>query len=133
MKLQDAVKPFIASIVSSHLLGSQAQALAEFVASALTLTRAILSDLAAEMHRHGFSGSVKHGLKRLDRWINNPGITVSRAMTGIVERLVHKRRKKFIISLDWVDIRGFKVLVAAANIKGRALWLMWKSIPLRSC
>lgn len=130
MKLQDAVKPFIQSIVSPRLLENQAQALGIFVAAALTLSRAILTDLAAEMHKQGFSGSVKQGLKRLDRWINNPGISVSKAMTSVVERLVKKRKKKLLISLDWVDIRGFKVLVAAGNIKGRAITLLWKSIPI---
>lgn len=130
MKLQDAVKPFIESIVSSKLRANQAQALGIFVAAALTLSRAILTDLAVEMHKQGFATCVKHGLKRLDRWINNPGITVSKAMTGVIGRLVKKRRKKLILSLDWVDIRGFKVLVAAANIKGRAIWVMWKSVPI---
>ena len=129
MKLQDAVKPFITAIVGTELSGYQAQALGIFVASALTLSRAILTDLAVEMRKHGFASSVKHGLKRLDRWINNPGITVSKAMAGVVRRLLKKRKKKLIISLDWVDIRGFKVLAAAANIKGRAILLMWKSIP----
>lgn len=129
MKLQDAVKPFIQSIVAPKLLVNQAEALGIFVSAALTLSRAILTDLAAEMHRHGFTATVKHGLKRLDRWINNPGIKVSAAMAGIVGKLASRRKKKLIISVDWVDIREFKVLVAAANIKGRAVWLMWKSVP----
>jgi len=129
MKLQDAVKPFITTIVSPKLLENQAEALGIFVAAALTLHRAILTDLAAEMCKHGFAVTVKHGLKRLDRWINNPGITVGKAMSGVVERLVKRRRKKLIISVDWVDIRGFKVLVAAGNIRGRAIWLLWKSVP----
>lgn len=130
MKLQDAVKPFVQHIVASNLLNYQAEALAIFVASALTLTRAILTDLAVEMRRHGFASSVKHGLKRLDRWITHPDIAVGTAMKGVVQKLVKKRRKKLIVSVDWVDIRHFKTLVAAANIKGRAVWLMWKSVPI---
>ncbi len=39
-------------------------------------------------------------------------------------------KKRLIISLDWVDIRSYKTLVAAANIKGRAVWLLWKSVPI---
>jgi hypothetical protein len=72
MKLQDAVKPFIGSIVGRVVLESQAEALAVFVASALTLARSILTDLAVEMKRQAFSKTTKAALKRLDRWINNP-------------------------------------------------------------
>jgi hypothetical protein len=129
MKLQDAVNRFVGVIVAPALLSNQAQALAIFVASALTVTRSILTDLAVEARRHGFATTTKHALKRLDRWINNPRIKVSVAMKPIVERLIRKRKKKLIVSLDWVDIRSFKVLVAACNIKGRCVWLMWKSIP----
>ncbi len=51
-------------------------------------------------------------------------------MKPIVESWVKKRKKRLIISLDWVDIRSYKTLVAAANIKGRAVWLLWKSVPI---
>jgi hypothetical protein len=76
MKLQDAVKPFVGTIVGRDLLKSQAEALAVFVASALTLARSILTDLAVEMKRQGFASTTKAALKRLDRWINNPRVQV---------------------------------------------------------
>jgi len=129
MKLQDAVNEFVGTIVAPSLLKNQAQGLAIFVASALTLSRSILTDLAAEMRRHGFALTTKHALKRLDRWINNPRIKVAAAMKPVVRRLTSRRKKRLVVSLDWVDIRLFKVLVAACNIKGRAVWLMWKSVP----
>lgn len=129
MKLQDAVNRFVGTIVAPKLLENQAQGLAIFVACALTLTRAILTDLAAEMQKQGFAHTTKHSLKRLDRWINNPRVQVGSAMQPIVARLTKRRKKKLIVSLDWVDIRSFKVLVCACNLKGRCVWLMWKSVP----
>lgn len=127
--LQQRVDEFIGIIVGRALRKSQADALAIFVACALSLTRAILTELAAEMRRHGFAATVKHGLKRLDRWINNRRVTVGAAMGPVIEKLLKKRQKKLLLSLDWVDIRGFKTLVAACNIKGRAIWLLWQSVP----
>lgn len=129
MKLHDAVKPFVLGIVGREILKSQAEALAVFVASALTLARSILTDLAVEMKRQGFATSTKSALKRLDRWINNPGVSVTAAMKPLVAAWTKKRRKRLVISVDWVDIRSYKTLVAAAAIKGRAVWLLWKSVP----
>jgi hypothetical protein len=129
MKLQDAVNRFVGTIVAPALLKNQAEALAIFVACALTLTRSILTDLAVEMRRHGFGKTTKHALKRLDRWINNPRIQVAAAMKPVIAKLTGKRKKRLVISLDWVDIRDFKTLVAACNLKGRCVWLMWKSVP----
>lgn len=130
MKLQDAVKPFISTIVGRDLCQSQAEALAIFVAAALTLARSILTDLAVEIKREGYAKTTKGALKRLDRWINNPRVKVGPAMKPVIERWVKKRKKKLMVSFDWVDIRSYKTLVAAANIKGRAVWLLWKSVPL---
>ncbi len=59
MKLQDAVKPFVNRIVGKVLKESQAEALAIFVACALTLARSILTDLAVEMKRQGFAATTK--------------------------------------------------------------------------
>lgn len=130
MKLQDAVKPFVSTIVGRGLLESQAQALGIFVACALTLARSILTDLAVEIKKQGYATTTKAALKRLDRWINNPRIQVGPAMKPVIERWMKKRKKKLLVSFDWVNIRGYKTLVAAANIKGRAVWLLWKSVPL---
>jgi hypothetical protein len=130
MKLQDAVKPFVSRIVGQTLLDSQAEALAIFVASALTLTRSILTDLAVEIKKQGYAKTTKSALKRLDRWINNPRIDVGKAMRPVVARWLKKRKKKLVVSFDWVNIRSYKTLVAAANIKGRCVWLLWKSVPV---
>ncbi len=59
MKLQDAVKPFVNRIVGKVLKESQAEALAIFVACALTLARSILTDLAVELKRQGFAATTK--------------------------------------------------------------------------
>jgi hypothetical protein len=129
MTLQQRVDAFIGIIVGRALRKSQADGLAIFVACALRLTRSILTELAVQMRQHGFAHTVKHALKRLDRWINNRRVTVGAAMGPVLEKLLKRRKKKLLISLDWVDIRSFKTLVAAGNIKGRAVWLLWASVP----
>ena len=45
-------------------------------------------------------------------------------MRGLVGWLA-KPREKLLVSLDWVDIRQFHCLVAAARLRGRAIPLVW--------
>jgi hypothetical protein len=48
-------------------------------------------------------------------------------MRGIVAKLLKKRKKKLLIALDWVDIKGFQTLVASAVLKGRSTPIAWAS------
>jgi hypothetical protein len=49
-------------------------------------------------------------------------------MAGAVAALVGKRRgKPLLVALDWVDVRGFNTLMAAAVLKGRSVPLCWAS------
>ncbi len=47
---------------------------------------------------------------------------------GVVKKLLKKRRKTLLISLDWTDIRGFWTLMAATVVKGRSVPLCWASV-----
>lgn len=50
-------------------------------------------------------------------------------MAGVLPRLLRRypRDKPLLVSLDWTDVRGLTTLVAAANLKGRALPIVWAS------
>jgi hypothetical protein len=72
-------------------------------------------------------GSAKHQIKRCWRFCANERVESSEAMRGIVERLVRKRKKPLLVALDWVDIKGYQTLMAAAVLKGRSVPLCWAS------
>lgn len=127
--LQDAAMNFVLISSSQALRRSQAKTLSVLVAGALSLVRATLMGLAVALAREGLAATAKGALKRVWRFIDNDGIEVHAALGPIWQRLLKKRRKKLLVALDWTDIKGFKVLVAAACIKGRALWLLWRSVP----
>jgi hypothetical protein len=50
-------------------------------------------------------------------------------MAGVIARLVRKRKKRLLVSFDWVEVRSFHTLMAAACIGGRAVPLLWASYP----
>jgi hypothetical protein len=87
----------------------------------------------AEIGRHACThavGTVKHQIKRCWRFCDNDRIEPTEAMRGVVEQLLKKRRtskKPLLIALDWVDIKGFQTLMAAAVLKGRSTPLCWAS------
>jgi hypothetical protein len=73
-------------------------------------------------------GRAKHQIKRCWRFVANDRVEPSCAMAGVVRALVRKRRKKpLLVALDWVDVGGFNVLMAAAVLKGRSVPLCWAS------
>jgi hypothetical protein len=73
--------------------------------------------------------SAKHAIKRAWRFCANDRVVVSDAMAGVVRRLTERRRKALLVALDWVEVRSFHTLVAAAVLKGRAVPLLWASYP----
>ncbi|MCA1681548.1 MAG: IS4 family transposase, partial [Actinobacteria bacterium] len=56
-------------------------------------------------------------------------IETADAMRPIVARLLKKRskKKKLLIALDWVDIKGFQTLLASVVLKGRSTPIAWAS------
>jgi hypothetical protein len=112
--------------ITSTPLPSQSQTLAAVVAAAVQLERLNLAWLGRRL-----AGPVaaKHKIKRVRRFTCNDRIEISDAMKGVIDRLVHKRRKRLIISFDWTEVRHSHTLMAAASIKGRAVPLLWASYP----
>jgi hypothetical protein len=101
---------------------SQAKTLGILVASALDVQRMSLANLGRAM-----AGRTKHQIKRAWRFCSNPRIETADAMRGIVRKVFKKRNKPLLVALDWVDIRSFQTLVAAAVLKGRSVPLCWAS------
>jgi hypothetical protein len=110
-------------LLCSYLRRSQAKTLSEFVASGLDWGRASLADLGRCVSRTT-TVSVKHCIKRVDRFIGNYRIEPVEAMRGAVGWLARPRHR-LLVSLDWVEIRSFLCLVLAARLRGRALPLVW--------
>jgi hypothetical protein len=73
--------------------------------------------------------SAKHRIKRVWRFTSNERVEPSAVMRGVVEQLLkkHAKHNPLVVALDWTDIRGFCVLMAAAVMGGRALPLVWAS------
>jgi hypothetical protein len=112
--------------VCSPLRKSQAKTLADLVAAAVGVGRISLAALGR--HLAG-SALCKHKIKRAWRFCANRRITVADGMRGLIGRLGRRRGEPLMVALDWVEIRSFHTLMAAAVFGGRALPLLWASYP----
>src|SRR5579884_3533929 len=122
---QTAIIAWVLS-VCSPLRKSQAKTLAPLVAAAVQVGRLSLAALG----RH-LSGTTlcKHKIKRAWRFCANHRLTVADGMRGLIERLGRRRDEPLLVALDWVEVRSFHTLMAAAVFGGRALPLLWASYP----
>jgi hypothetical protein len=111
--------------VATDLRRSQAKTLADLTAAALHLGRASLAALGR--HLAGDTAA-KHRIKRVWRFCANPRVEVSTAMAGVIGHLT-RRHKPLVVALDWVEVRAFHTLMAAAVRRGRAVPLLWASYP----
>ena len=112
--------------VCCDLRASQAKTLAHLVSAAMLAARVSL----AEIGRRLVGTTAKHGIKRAWRFTNNNRFEVSDAMTGVIRRLLKRKRKKpLVVGFDWVEVRNFHTLAACAVLKGRAVPLLWASYP----
>jgi Transposase DDE domain len=112
--------------VATGLRRSQAKTLADLAAAALHVGRATLA--AIGRHLAG-EAAAKHRIKRVWRFCANDRVEVSAAMAGVIGRLTRRRKKPLLVALDWVDVRSFQTLMAAAVRRGRAVPLLWASYP----
>jgi hypothetical protein len=112
--------------VTSNLLPSQSRTLAALAAAAIRTER---PDLATVGRRMAGPTTAKAAIKRAWRFTDNHRVEVADAMAGVIERLVRKRKKRLLVSLDWTEFRSFHTLMAAACIGGRAVPLLWASYP----
>lgn len=125
MDRKDAIA-WLLSACAATLRQSQAKTLVALVRAALFSPRVSLANLGRQVTA---TTTVKHRIKRVWRFISNQRVEPTVAMGGVVSRLLagYPRRRPLLISFDWTDIRGLQTLVAAANLKGRAIPLAWAS------
>ena len=122
MHRKDAIA-WVVSVCASSLRLSQAKTLGILVASALHVQRVSLANIG----RCIVGGSVKHQIKRCWRFCANPRIETADAMRGVLKKVLRKRNKPLIVSLDWTDVRQFQTLMASVVLKGRSVPLCWAS------
>jgi Transposase DDE domain len=113
---------WVVSVCANCLRLSQAKTLAVLVASAMRVERASLANIG-----RGIVGTAKHQIKRCWRFCDNDRVEAADAMRGVVKKVLRKRNKPLLVGLDWVDVRDFQTLMAAALIKGRSVPLCWAS------
>ena len=115
---------WVLSVCSLSLRLSQAKTLSALVASAMHCQRVSLANLGRRM-----LGTTKHQIKRAWRFCANERVESADAMRPILARLLKKRsrKKKLLIALDWVDIKGFQTLLASVVLKGRSTPIAWAS------
>lgn len=113
---------WVISVCTGSLRLSQVKTLSVLVAAALCVQRISLANLGRMM-----LGTTKHQIKRGWRFCANQRIETADAMRPIVRRMLKKRKKKLLIALDWVDIKGFQTLAASVVLKGRSVLIAWAS------
>jgi hypothetical protein len=113
---------WVLTVCAGCLRQSQVKTLSILVAAAVRVERVSLGNIG-----RGMLGRAKHQIKRCWRFVANEAVEPSSAMKGVVAALVRKRKKPLLVSIDWVDVRGFNVLMAAAVLKGRSVPLRWAS------
>jgi hypothetical protein len=96
------------------------------VAAAVLIQQATLANLDRAM---AGPARCKHTIKRAGRFIANPRVTVADAMAGVIARLARCKVAPLVVALDWVEVRNFHALVAAAVVEGRSVPLLWHSYP----
>src|SRR5512140_1600535 len=102
---------WVVSVCAVSLRLSQAKTLAALVVAAMGVQRVSLANIGRRMCQ-GMLGAAKHQIKRCWRFCANQRIETSDAMAGILRRLLKKRKKRLLVALDWVDIRGYQTLMA---------------------
>lgn len=123
MHRKDAIA-WVVTVCAGGLRLSQAKTLGILVASAMHVQRISLANIGRMM-----TGTVKHQIKRCWRFCSNERVETADAMRPFIARLLKKRgkKKKLLVVLDWVDIKGFQTLVASIVLKGRSTPIAWAS------
>ena len=122
MHRTDAIA-WVVSVCSVSLRLSQAKTLGIPVAAAMRVQRVSLANIGRMM-----GGAAKRQIKRCWRSCANPRAETADAMRGIVAGLLNKRgktKKKLLVAVDWVDIKGFQTLLASVVLNGRATPVAW--------
>jgi hypothetical protein len=117
---RDTAAAWVISVCAGSLRLSQVKTLAALVSAALGVQRISLANIGRQM-----LGAAKHQIKRTWRFCVNDRIETADAMRPIVAKLLKKRKKKLLIAVDWVDIKGFQTLLASVVLKGRSIPIAW--------
>lgn len=122
MRRTDAAA-WVISVCAISLRLSQAKTLGALVGASLSVKRVSLANIGRAM-----LGAAKHQIKRCWRFCANERIETADALRPIVAKLLKKRKKrKLLIAVDWVDIKGFQTLMAGVVLKGRSTPIAWAS------
>jgi len=120
MDRTDAIA-WVLSVCASLRL-SQAKTLSELVAAAMGCSRISLAAIGRRL-----LGNAKHQIKRCWRFCANERVETADAMRGVLKKLLKRRSKPLLVSLDWTDIRSFQTLMASAVFRGRSIPICWAS------
>jgi hypothetical protein len=121
MHRKDAIA-WVLTVCADSIRLSQAKTLSILVAAAMHVQRISLANIGRALQ-----GTTKHQIKRAWRFCANERVETADAMRGIIAKLLRKRKKKLLVALDWVDIKGFQTLMASAVLKGRSIPICWSS------
>jgi hypothetical protein len=134
MHRKDAIA-WVVSVCSVSLRLSQAKTLAILVAAAMRVQRVSQANIGRMMEGRTKGAGIgdcpaTHQIKRCWRFCANERVETADAMRGIVAKLLKKRKtkKKLLVAVDWVDIKGFQALVASIVLKGRSTPIAWASL-----
>jgi hypothetical protein len=121
---------WVVSVCAASLRLSQAKTLSVLVAASLRVQRVSLANIGRRM-----LGAAKHQIKRCwtsassvePRFCANERVEPADAMRPILAKLLKKRKKKLLVAVDWVDIKGYQTLLASVVLKGRSVPIVWAS------
>ena len=119
MHRKDAIA-WVLTVCAGCVRLSQAKTLSILVAAAMRVQRISLANIGRAM-----GGAAKHQIKRCWRFCANERVESADAMHGIVAKLLKKRKKKLLVAVDWVDIKGFQTLMASIVLQGRSIPICW--------
>src|ERR1700738_5194410 len=113
---------WVASVCAASLRLSQAKTLSVLVAASLSVQRVSLANIGRRM-----LGTAKHQIKRCWRFCANERIEPADAMRPIIAKLLKKSKKRLLVAVDGVDIKGYQTLLASVVLKGRSVPIAWAS------
>jgi len=118
--------PWLVSVCASTLRQSQAKILAALVHAALRCERISLANPGRRVVAGQAQDQMGLPLHRQRPGRAAPGRV---AMAGVLTRLLrpYPGKRPLLVSLGWTDFRGLTTLMAAANLKRRALPIVWAS------
>ncbi len=114
---------WIVSVCACYLRLSQVKTLGDLVDAAMRCERISLANIGRSL-----LGTAKHQIKRCWRFCANQRVEPCQAMSGVIRKLVRKRKKPLVVAVDWTDIRGYWTLMASCVFKGRSTPLLWASV-----